>query len=239
MIYEQFNCLQEGAMSPNEPVLVGGARDVRGTLTVPDSSSETTACVVACPPHPQMGGSRSDARLTAVSNDLAHENGNKNENVDNGNKNENKNGNANGYGGIASLRFDYGEWAEGVGEHTDTLNAVRWASDRYDRVGLYGFSFGGTLALLAGAEMDVACVSALAPASRISELDAVDALDDIDCPVQIVYGERDSTADWKPVVERARALDYTVEGMRADHFFVGQTEKVAARVVEFLRNELK
>ncbi len=223
MIYEQFNCRQEGAMSPNEPVLVGGARDVRGTLTVPDSSSETTACVVACPPHPQMGGSRSDARLTTVSNELARENGN---------------GNGNGDGGIASLRFDYGEWAEGVGEHTDTLNAVRWASDRYDRVGLYGFSFGGTLALLAGAEMDVACVSALAPASRISELDAVDALDAIDCPVQIVYGERDSTAEWEPIVERARALNDTVEGMRADHFFVGQTEKVAARVVEFLRTEL-
>lgn len=230
-------------MNPKKSVVVAGARDVRGTLTDPgfesDSDSElgsesklettTTACVVACPPHPQMGGSRSDKRLTAVSDELARE--------DDGGEGEGERGT------IATLRFDYGEWAGGSGEYTDTLNAIGWVSERFDRVGLYGFSFGGTLALLAAAETDVACVSSIAPTARISEsepeLDGVDALDEIDCPAQIVYGERDSTADWEPVVERARALDYSVKTMRADHFFVGQTAKVAEHVVRFLRSELK
>lgn len=189
-------------------------RDVRGSLTDPNSDAST--CVVACPPHPQMGGTRSDDRLTAVSDVLEEE-------------------------GIASLRFDYGEWDEGKGERTDTLNAIEWATERYDTVGLYGFSFGGTIALLAATKKDVTCVSALAPTAQISdndELNAVDALSDIACPVQIVYAERDSTADWEPVVEQARTLDCTVTSMSADHFFLGQTGKVADRVIEFLIEKL-
>jgi len=78
-------------------------------------------------------------------------------------------------------------------------------------------------------------VSALAPAARLSEeLDAVAALADVACPVQVVYGERDTTADWEPVVERARELGYEVASMSADHHFVGQAGKAADRVGAFL-----
>lgn len=195
-----------------DSVLIPGMRDVRASLTDPDAS----ACVVACPPHPQMGGTRSDNRLTAVSDALEDQ-------------------------GVASLRFDYGEWDEGSGERTDALNAIEWATERYDSVGLFGFSFGGTIALLAATETDVVCVSALAPTAQIAdndELNAVNALSDIVCPVQVVYAERDSTADWEPVVEQARTLDYTVTSMSADHFFLGQTGKVADQVVEFLVEKL-
>jgi alpha/beta superfamily hydrolase len=206
----------------SEPVLIPGTRDVRASLTDPDAS----ACVVACPPHPNMGGTRSDNRLTAVSDALERE-------------------------GVASIRLDYGEWDEGQGERTDVLNTIEWTTERYGSVGLYGFSFGGTIALLAATETDtdLGCVSALAPTARISSsdsdsnansdaFDAVAALSDIACPVQIVYAERDSTADWEPVVEKARQLDYAVESMSADHFFLGQTEKVADTVVKFFVNRL-
>lgn len=198
----------------SDPVLIPGMRDVKASLTDPDS--DASACVVACPPHPQMGGTRSDDRLTAVSDALENE-------------------------GVASLLFDYGEWDEGRGERTDALNAIEWATERYDTVGLFGFSFGGTIALLAATKTDVDAVSVLAPTAQIShsdELNAVDALSDIACPVQIVYAERDSTADWEPVVEQARTLNYAVTSMSADHFFLGQTEKVADRVVAFLADEL-
>ncbi|EMA44062.1 alpha/beta hydrolase [Halococcus saccharolyticus] len=200
-------------------VVVPGGRDVRGTLDHPgDTSDESTEpdlqrVVVACPPHPQDGGTRSDRRLVAVSDAL-------------------------GDRGVACLRFDYGKWDEGQGEQVDVKNAVRWAREHADAVGLYGFSFGATMALCTAAETDgVRAVSALAPDRGREGADAVAALDGIDCPTQVLYAERDTTADWEPVVERARELGITVTALPADHFFVGQAEKVAAAVVGFFDEE--
>lgn len=200
-------------------VVVPGGRDVRGTLDHPDDTSDESTdseleqIVVACPPHPQDGGTRSDRRLVAVSDAL-------------------------GERGVACLRFDYGEWDEGRGEQADVKNAVRWARERADSVGLFGFSFGATMALCAAAEIDgLRAVSALAPDRGREGADAVAALDGIDCPAQVLYAERDTTADWKPVVDRARELDLTVTALSADHFFVGQAEKVAAEVVGFFDEE--
>jgi len=191
----------------SRPVRVPGPRELTATLDRPEGE----ACVVACPPHPEFGGSRSDSRLTAVSDALAP---------------------------AACLRFDYGPWAEAEGERADGLAAVRWARERYDRVGLFGYSFGGGISLATAPEAEPDAVSALAPASRLEGVDALAAMGRIDCPVQVVYGERDTTAKWEPVVERARGLGFTVEPMGADHFFVGQRPKVGERVARFLRTHL-
>ena len=197
-----------------DPVVVPHSRDVRATLDTDADDGEAgsvESCVVACPPHPQMGGSRSDARLTALGDALVPQ--------------------------VDCLRFDYGAWDEGEGERTDVHAALDWADERYETVGLFGFSFGGCLALVAGGERDgLACVSALAPAARITaDLDAVAALDAIDAPTQVVYGERDTTADWEPVVDRARDVGLAVEKFSGDHFFLGQEAKVVGRCASFLR----
>lgn len=192
-----------------EPVRVPGGRDVRGTL---DGAGD--ACIVACPPHPQYGGSRSDSRLRAVSDALAVRE-------------------------IACLRFDYGPWDRGNGERSDALSAIGWATERFDAVGLFGYSFGGAVALLAAAEADVDAVSALAPVARLADdLDVVAALADIEAPVQVLYGERDTTADWEPVVERARDLTYAVEPISGDHFFVGRGDTIGGLVADFLDDRL-
>jgi alpha/beta superfamily hydrolase len=226
------------SVTDSETVLVPGGRDVRATLDAPDAD----ACVVACPPHPQMGGKRSDTRLVAVAETLAP--------------------------AAATLRFDYGPWDEGRGELADARRAIAWARDRYDAVALFGYSFGGCIALLAAAresragdqrepahggsegdatgerhanaeETSLAAVAALAPASRLSaDLDAAAELDVVDAPGYVLYGERDTTADWEPVVERARALGWTVESMGADHHFVGQASKVGTKCGEYLLGEL-
>ncbi|MCL9812440.1 alpha/beta hydrolase [Natranaeroarchaeum aerophilus] len=196
----------------SESVLVPGGRDVRASLDQDGGASD--AVVVACPPHPEHGGSRHDARLTAVSDALVAT-------------------------GIDCLRFDYGPWDGGRGERTDAENAVSWASDRYVRVGLFGYSFGATVALLAAAETQVDAVSALAPTATLgSELDALAALEAIHAPVQVVYGVRDSTVEWESVVERARELGHRTDDLAADHFFVGQHGSVAETVVAFLRESL-
>ncbi|KAB1198666.1 MULTISPECIES: alpha/beta hydrolase [Haloferax] len=192
-----------------DTILVPGGRDVRATLD--ESDDATDAVVVACPPHPQHGGHRGDARLSAVS-DAVRANG------------------------IDCLRFDYGEWDEGYGERVDTRNAVAWANERYDHVGLFGFSFGGAMALLTAADgVDIDAVSALGPAARLAaDLDVTDVFDQIHVPVQVVYGTRDDIADWRPVVGCATEYHQSTVEFAADHFFVGQTEKVAAAVTEFL-----
>ncbi|MFB6205263.1 MAG: dienelactone hydrolase family protein [Haloglomus sp.] len=201
----------------SEDVLVPGGRDVRGTLDTPDG--DAGACVVACPPHPQYGGKRTDARLRSLSDVLTAE-------------------------GVACLRFDYGDWDEGRGERTDARQACRWARDRYGdgRVGLFGYSFGGAVALLAAAADGTAgrtlqAAVALAPGAGITgavERPVAEALADVAAPVRIVYGSRDTTANWEPVVERARELGLDVVEMSADHHFVGQADKAAGRAAEFL-----
>jgi hypothetical protein len=193
-------------------VLVPGPRDVRGTLSEPDA--EVDRAVAACPPHPQFGGNRSDRRLRAVADELLDR-------------------------GIACLRFDYGDWDGGRGERADAERAVEWLRGRYDRVGLFGYSFGGAVAVLAGAALDPppTAVATLAPASRLGDaddLDAAAAVDRLGCPLQVVYGERDATADPVPLADRARDRGHDVRVVSADHHFVGQTRSVAATAAAFL-----
>ena len=119
----------------SDTVLIPGGRDVRATRDTAasdgaggesDEAERAESVVVACPPHPQQRGHRGDERLLAASDALTDR-------------------------GVDCLRFDYGDWDEGYGETTDADAAVGWARDRYDRVGLFGFSFGGTVALVAAA----------------------------------------------------------------------------------------
>jgi alpha/beta superfamily hydrolase len=202
-------------MSADE-VLIPGARDVRATLDTVDAAEGATECVVACPPHPKHRGHRGDDRLLAVSDELAGR-------------------------GLGCLRFDYGDWDEGYGEREDARNAVRWAAERYDRVGLFGYSFGGAIALLAAAtvDRDVGGVSALAPAAELTDdLNAAAALADLDCPAQVIYGTRDDTADAEPVVERARDRGDDVVELSADHFFVGKHDRIGDTAGSFLADAL-
>lgn len=196
-----------------ETIPIPGARDVRASL----DEHGGRGVVAACPPHPQHRGHRGDERLRAVSDAL-------------------------GERGTDCLRFDYGAWDEGRGERADADNAVAWAGERYDRVGLFGFSFGGAVALLAAAERnEPTTVSALAPTAELAggDLDAVAALESLSIPVQVVYGSRDDTAAWRPVVGEARKLGYDVVEIDADHFFVGQAPKVGERVADFLAPHLR
>ncbi|WP_123624538.1 alpha/beta hydrolase [Halorubrum sp. CSM-61] len=211
----------------SDTVLIPGGRDVRASLDTAASDggdaagngSRADTVVVACPPHPQQRGHRGDERLTAVSDALTDR-------------------------GIDCLRFDYGDWDEGYGESTDADNAVGWAVDRYERVGLFGFSFGATIALVTAASRPgLAGVCALAPTARLSpDVDAVAALDDlVDLGVatRILYATRDSTADWEPVVERAEELGIETEAFESDHFFVGRAGDVGEAVASFLGPRLR
>ena len=196
-----------------EPVALGGPRDVRGIL---DGPVDAEACVVACPPHPEYGGNRHDQRLVAVSEALAAAE-------------------------IAGLRFDYGPWDGGPGEREDDGRAVRRAADRYSPVGLFGYSFGGGIALLEAATEPVAAVSVLAPAARLGpDLDAVAALEMLppSIPVQVQYGTRDDRVSWEPVVVAARERGAECVEYAADHFFLTREADIGDAVAEFMAAHL-
>jgi len=211
-----------------DTVLIPGGRDVRGTLDTAASDdagdatgngSRADAAVVACPPHPQQRGHRGDERLRAVSDALTER-------------------------GIDCLRFDYGDWDGGYGESTDADNAVGWAAARYERVGLFGFSFGATVALVTAASRPgLAGVCALAPTARLNpDVDAVAAFDDLigfGVATQVLYATRDSTADWEPVIERAKERGIETRAFESDHFFVGRAGDVGETVAAFLGPKLR
>ena len=229
----------------SNPVFLPGGRDARGTLDAAAGAGSRSAgadgatadaCVVACPPHPHHGGHRGDQRLRAVAADLsAH--------------------------GADCLRFDYGPWDGGRGELADASAAVEWAGRRYERVALFGYSFGGTVALAAAANgADVVAVAALAPPARVGAaretdpggIDTVAALSDpggIDTvaalsalpaslSVAVLYGARDDVADVGPVVDCARERGAVVREFDAGHAFLGVETQVAAAVGEVLRPAL-
>lgn len=200
-----------------DSILIPGGRDVRATLDVADEGDEASV-VVACPPHPEHGGHRGDVRLQAVSDGLVDR-------------------------GIDCLRFDYGSWDDGYGESTDADNAVGWALDRYDRVGLFGFSFGGCIALVTAAERpELAGVCALAPPARLHpDVDATEALATIadrETPTLLVFATRDTTADWQPVADDADRFGLDTIELKADHFFVGRESEMARPIVDFFEETL-
>ncbi|MFC6974079.1 alpha/beta hydrolase [Halomicroarcula sp. GCM10025709] len=197
-----------------DPVHVPGGRRVVGSLDAPDAD----AAVVACPPHPQQGGSRSDPRLRAVGDALGPD--------------------------LACLRIDYGPWDEGRGERIDAENALAWAADRYDAVGLFGYSFGAAVALRAAASLadgpvaPRACSVLAPPAGLTGQRDAAEAVDAVPCPLQVVYGDRDEAVAWGPVVERARDRGAVVESVAAGHGFAGHAGTVADLIAPFFRLHL-
>lgn len=190
-----------------ERLRIPGDRDVRATL----DGGDGRAVVVSCPPHPQHGGSRADARLRAVSDRLCEED-------------------------VDCLRVDYGPWDEGRGEQQDLRDGLSWAREEYESVGCFGYSFGAAVALLVAADdPDLAAVSALAPpATTGDDLGVAEAVAVVDCPAQVVVGERDRTVDWEPVLEAARARGHATERVAGDHFFAGQLDRVAALAGGFL-----
>jgi alpha/beta superfamily hydrolase len=186
---------------------IPGDRPVRAALDAGDGDT----VVVACPPHPQYGGSRRDSRLRAVAGGLTDR-------------------------GLDCLRLDYGPWDGGEGEREDVLNALEWGAERYDNVGLFGYSFGAGVALRAAAGWSSLCaVSVLAPpATSVDAGDVVEAVDAVGTPLQVLAGEQDTTVDWERVLDRAAESGAVTETLPADHVFGGQTDRIADLVSEFL-----
>lgn len=192
-------------------VRIQGERPLNGTITLPDAAR----CVVACPPHPNYGGSRRDTRVKAVSKALAEQS-------------------------IACLRFDYGDWDDAEGEQDDIKRAIRWAADRHDSVGLFGYSFGASLALIVAATVTVDALAVLAPAATTEGFSVTDAMKELPRPLPlfIIVGTRDTTVDWEPVVVAAKDRDAGITELESDHFFIGKETAIGRKLTGFFSGHL-
>ena len=157
---------------------------LEGILHQPVSSTFPAAAV--CHPHPLYGGDMNNYVVVAVCQALAE-------------------------AGIAGLRFNYrgvgrseGTYGEGVGERTDAAAALTYlrqlAQVERDRVGIIGYSFGATIALMAADE-------GLAVAAAISVPAFSQGIPDlaVRCPTLLVSGEQDEIAPVFPSPDYDRA----------------------------------
>ncbi len=179
-----------------EAVVLPGSRPIRAVHDQAGSSG----LIVACPPDPRAGGSRSDARLRAVSEALTNR-------------------------GIDCLRIAYGDQTTAL---RDAERALEWGQDRYKQIGLFGYSFGGSVAItIASAPpVPIACVSVAAPA-----VDEVGSRT-IAGPLQVITGDQDRTVESVPDWLAATATSQ--EALPTGHGFSGVRDALGAAVGQFV-----
>ena len=193
---------------------------LEGLLHQPISASFPAAAV--CHPHPLYGGDMNNNVVVAVSEALAA-------------------------AGIAALRFNFrgvgrseGTHAQGPGERADASAALTYlrqlARVDQDRVGIVGYSFGATVALMA-ADEQVATAAAISPPSLGQGLSDLA----IRCPTLLISGDRDQFAPPASLAtlasETTSECDVTVVP-GADHFWWGHENELADLVAQFLRRHL-
>jgi hypothetical protein len=198
---------------------------IEGVVAQPDAADGPIPGVVICHPGPLNGGNMDNNVVMAVSAALVEE-------------------------GFATLRFNFrgvgnsqGEHAKGELEHQDALGAMgflgSWQGVDGNNLGLAGYSFGtgiilGSLSLQANANVYALVSPSI---TRLEE----SSLRSNDRPKFVISGDQDrliQSPGLKPVLE-SFAQPFTCEFVPgADHFWVGNEEKMARRVSQFFTEHL-
>lgn len=199
-----------------------GSLVLEGRLGLPEGRAQPYSGVVLCHPHPLYGGDMHNNVITAVARALEER-------------------------GLATLRFNFrgvggsqGSFANGIGEQDDARAALAWLAGQEEidpsRRGIFGYSFGGLVALSVGARE--ATIKAMA---AVSPLLPREGLDDCPKPKLIICGDADPVVPADRLRERAAEIAepkiiMVVPG--ADHFWLGQEREMATAVADFFSREL-
>jgi len=190
---------------------------LEGILHQPISAPFPAAAV--CHPHPLYGGDMNNNVVVAVCRALAD-------------------------AGIAGLRFNYrgvgrsaGTYGDGLGERADAAAALAYLRQlpqvEQDKVGIVGYSFGATIALMAADELVTAIAAISTPAFSQGVPDLA-----VRCPTLLISGEQDQIAPAAGVSALAHAIGPQCEVALirgADHFWWGHEKELASVVAQFLR----
>jgi uncharacterized protein len=210
---------------PQSVVIAGPAGKLEALLEEPEGPRPASFGVV-CHPHPLHGGTLHNKVVSTLARAL-HE------------------------FSVPTVRFNYrgvgaseGSYADGMGETEDALAAIEWGRQRWPAAHLWllGFSFGGRVAIRAGARADARLLVTVAPS-----LDrAAAAAEGPPCPWLIVQGDADDVVEARSVLEWASRLSLareaaalpalTVDVLRgAGHFFHGRLPELRETVASFIR----
>ncbi|MCH9037258.1 MAG: dienelactone hydrolase family protein [Chloroflexi bacterium] len=202
-----------------------GPLALEAVLTL-DQGPKASALVVVCQPHPLYGGDMDSHVVKAVCLTL-HEKG------------------------IASLRFNFrgvgqseGQFDDGIGE-ADDLRAAITALERMPeidgtRIGVSGYSFGATVAMVVAASDGYRVKGLAAISPSLGSLTA-GRLSRYNGPSLLVSGERDQFAPQDRLQDMVDQLSdeckcCIIEG--EDHFWGLRVEEMAQAVAEFFAAHL-
>jgi alpha/beta superfamily hydrolase len=168
---------------------------------------------VICHPHPQYGGTRFDAVVSAVFDALPA-------------------------AGIAALRFDFrADFGDGVGERLDALAALDELAAATDGapLALVGYSFGAWVVLGLDDERVNALIAVAPPLSAMPVRSAPTVQTLVLTPAHDQFSAPNAVEpiidDWRSHSEAP--IDFEVVEM-ADHFLAGRTTAVADRTTSWL-----
>jgi len=198
---------------------------IEGVVAQPDDLAGPVPGVVICHPGPLNGGNMDNDVVVAVSVALVDE-------------------------GFATLRFNFrgvgnsqGEHAKGELEHQEALGAMeflgKWPGVDGNNLGLAGYSFGtGIILGNSGLQKRARVYALISPSiTRLEE----SSLRSNQRPKLVISGDQDrliGSPQLEPVLE-SFAQPFTCEFIPgADHYWVGQVEKMAGRVSQFFSEYL-
>jgi hypothetical protein len=158
--------------------------------------------------------------------------------------------------GWTTLRFNYrgvapstGTYGNGSGEIEDIVKATefirRQQNVNKERLALVGYSFGGSIVLIAAEKVKPKVVVSISPATNPSEtrLDVLDSAERIKVPVMLVHGKSDEMVPFKDSNKIFDALRNTTEKYiqlieGANHIYTGKGKTVVSLVSGFLAEHL-
>lgn len=188
--------------------------------------------LVICHPHPLLGGNFDDSRVRAIF-DIAHS------------------------FGFNALCFNFrgtgnsqGSFGQGISETQDTISAVRYLRNHShvdgSRIALCGYSFGGSVALVAALTADPAALVTISASLHPSDADSSiiqDIIRYIRCPTYILHGLDDDlvpSAEAEAIYAQLQVEEKYLRIIKgANHFWVGRFNRILPMIFAFLTDKLK
>lgn len=207
-----------------------GSLTLEGRLSL--TSNPGQPGVVVCHPHPLLGGTMDDSRVRAIFET------------------------ANSYD-FNALCFNFrgvgnsqGSFGQGIGEAQDTIGAIHFLREHShvdgSRIALCGYSFGGSVALVAALNADPAALVTISASLHPSDADSsfiTDTLRYIRCPTYILHGLDDDivpSAEAEGIYVQLQMQEKYIRLIKgANHFWMGRFSRILPMIFAFLTDKLK